>query len=203
VTPFIKDIPTETAPGVGRLILTVDPPVGEVYIDETLINTQGSLNTEAGFPLNTPFTVKVQADGFAEWTQTTTVLAGNTVSLSAELELTDPMNFRPRDEWQEGGLNSGALQRELSEHAASFDGCFMGADVGAPGYTAILEVKGYINQLGAVARIDFLERNFDAPEIDHCLRRQFRGLSLPLLNPRFDYATFTYTLQHTVPNRPN
>ena len=48
-----------------------------------------------------------------------------------------------------------------------------------------------------------MERNFDAPEIDHCLRRQFRGLSLPLLNPRFDYATFKHTFQYTVPETEN
>ena len=110
------------------------------------------------------------------------------------------MNFIPKDEWKEGGLNSGALQQELNEHASSFEGCFEGANIGVPGYTAILEVQGYINQIGAIARVNFLERNFDAPEIDHCLRRQFRGLSLPLLNPRFDYATFDYTFNYTVPS---
>ena len=199
IVPFIGDAPSTNLSGQGRLIVKIDPPVGEVYINDALINTQGALDTEAGFPLDTPFTVKIQADGFKEWFKTTTVASGKTVLLDAELELTDPMNFAPKNEWEEGGLNTGALQGEINEHSASFEHCFAGSNLGAPGYTAILDVQGYINQLGAVARVDFLDRNFDAPELDHCLRRQFRGLSLPLLNPRFDYATFTHTFHYTVP----
>ncbi|MFT5684559.1 MAG: hypothetical protein ACI8RZ_005500 [Myxococcota bacterium] len=202
IIPFLGSLQGD-ANGTGRLVLNVDPPVGEVYIDDTLINTQGTLDTEAGFPLNTPFVIKIQADGFAEWSQIVSVEKGKTVALSPELELTDPMNFIPKDDWEDGGLDSGALQREIYEHSASLEACFAGATVGSPGYTASIGVEGYINQLGAVARIDFLERNFDAPEIDHCLRRQFRGLSMPLLNPRFDYATFTHVLYYTVPDSPD
>ena len=199
LAPFVLDSGGDHRTGVGRLIVDIDPPVGEIYINDTLISTQGVLDIEAGFPLNTQFTVSVQADGFADWFETTTVRDGNTVTLSADLELTDPMNFKPKREWKEGGLANDVLQQELSEHAAEFEECFAEASVGVPGYTAVLDVKGYINQLGAIARVDYLERNFDAPELDHCIRREFRGLSMPLLNPRFDYATFTHTFQYTVP----
>ncbi|MDG1481581.1 MAG: hypothetical protein P8R54_18450 [Myxococcota bacterium] len=199
IAPFIIGSGGDHRTGAGRLILNVDPPVGEIYINDTLISTQGALDIEAGFPLNAPFTVNVQADGFADWFETTTVQDGKTVTLSAELELTDPMNFKPKREWKEGGLANDVLQQELNEHALEFEECFAEANVGAPGYTAILDVKGYINQLGSIARIDYLERNFDAPELDHCIRREFRALSMPLLNPRFDYATFTHTFHYMVP----
>lgn len=199
VFPFFSELPTEVSPGIGRLVLNVDPPVGEIYINDTLINTQGALDTEAGFPLNTPFEIKIQANGFAEWTETTTVPSEDTITLNAALELTDPMNFAPKDDWVQGGLNEDALQAELLAHEAALMSCFTSSEIGAPGYTASLKVQGYINQLGAIARVDFLARNFDAPEVDHCLRRQFRGLSLPLLSPRFDYATFEQTIRYTVP----
>lgn len=199
VFPFYNELPVEVSSEVGRLLVNIDPPVGEIYINETLINTQGFLDTEAGFPLNTEFELTIQAKGFAEWRETAMVQSGNTTTLDVELELVDPMNFTPKDEWVQGGLNNGALQAELLEHETAMMRCFTKADIGAPGYTASLNIQGYINQLGAISRVDFNDRNFDAPEVDHCLRRQFRGLSLPLLSPRFDYATFEHTIRYTVP----
>ncbi len=193
---------TPAPPRTGRLIIGVDPPAGEIYINDTLVSTQGALDSEAGFPIDVPFTLRVQTDGFSSWSQEVLVPAGETVVLKPVLQLEDPMDFVPDADWEEGGIDSEALQAEIREHTSAFNRCFSHHLSADPGFTAIIDVKGYVNQLGKISRLEFQDRNFTSDAVDHCLTRQFRALSLPLLNPRYDYGTFEHIFHYTVPPKP-
>lgn len=183
----------------SRLLIRVDPPTGEIYVDGQLTSTQGVLDVTTGFPTDAPFPVKVVADGFAEWTDTVTVADGQMQVIKPELELVDPMSYSPGPNATQGDLDEAAVNTAIQARKTQLDRCFVRHVEAEPDLVVILEVRGVVNQLGDVARLDFQERSYESSELDACLRRQFRALELPMLNPRFDYAVFEYIFHYTVP----
>ena len=183
----------------SRLLVRVDPPSGDIYVGDQLMTTQGVLDIRSGFPLGEPFPLQVKADGFEPWAQTITVTEGEMRVIKPELELVDLMDFTPRAEAEEGRLDEAKVNSAIQSRKTQFDRCFVSNVSGTADDVVILEVRGFVNQLGNVARLDFLERSYASEGLDWCLRRQFRALDLPMLNPRYDYAVFEYIFHYTVP----
>lgn len=58
------------------LAVHVDPPAGEVFVDDVLVGRKGTLSMVENFPVGKPFLVRVELDGFQPWSKTVTVPEG-------------------------------------------------------------------------------------------------------------------------------
>jgi hypothetical protein len=192
---------TDPADSGSRRLGGGPPPTGDIYIDEELMSTEGVLDIRAGFPTDEPFLLQVMADGFARWTERVTVTGGEMKVLKPELILVDPMVYTPASEAVQGELDEQEVSSAIQSHKTQFDRCFVTHVQANPGQVVILEVRGVVDQMGKVSRLDFQERSYESTTLDACLRRQFRALDLPLLNSRYDYAVFEYIFHYTVPGR--
>lgn len=184
---------------VSRLLINADPPTGEIYINNVLTSTTGLLETTSGFPIGKPFPIRVEASGFATWEQELTINGGQIQVVKPSLLLEDRMNTTPHPRANPGRLDEDKVNDAIQAQKTQFDLCFIQHVDAAPELVVKLEVRGVVNQLGEVSKLEFKERTIQSRALDNCLRRQFRALDLPMLNPRFDYAVFEYIFHYTVP----
>ena len=194
---FGGDIETTTAPPPRTILAVhVDPPAGEVYIDDVLVGKQGTMSLVDKFPVDKPFQIRVELDGFEPWSKSATVPEGQQIRVDAELVLRDPMTFAPTAEMRRSEIDDAALKAELERHADSFQNCFTRHLQPDSAYNAAVSLRGTVSQRGYVAAVEFRGSNFDSDDVKNCLKRQLRGLSLPVLPG--DYATFEHTFRTRV-----
>ena len=119
--------------------------------------------------------------------------------LKPELDLTDTLSYLPAESDVQGSLAPQIVQEALSARSAQFDRCFDRHTQGQPiGTDILLEVRGYVGPLGHVKGLQFPDRSTENPGLELCMRRQFRALSLPLLDVRSDYAVFEHVFRYRV-----
>jgi len=194
---FFGDFST-TPPPPPRTILAVrvDPPAGEVYIDDTLMGNQGSLSLADSFTIDEPIHIRVELDGFEPWSKKVTVSEGQQIRVEASLSLRDPMNFEVEDGMRQAEIDSDALHELLERRVESFNNCFTRHLQPASPYTASITVGCVVSPRGFVSGLSFQASNFENLEVQACLRRQLRALKLPVLAG--DYATFDHTFRARV-----
>jgi hypothetical protein len=189
---------TNDPPPPPRTILAVhvDPPAGEVFVDDVLVGRKGTLSMVENFPVGKPFLVRVELDGFQPWSKTVTVPEGQQLRVEAELELRDPMDFEVTPQMQRSDFDQTSLKSELQLRSTNFEHCFTRHLKPDSAYNAALTLRGTVSQRGYVSAIEFRGSNFESAEVRACLSRQLRGLKLPVLPG--DYATFDHTFRTRV-----
>jgi len=187
---------TTTAPARTILAVHVDPPAGEVYVDDVLVGKQGTLSVVDNFPLDQAFQVRVELDGFEPWSKTVSITEGQQLRVEAELILRDPMDFVITPQMRPSDIDKNALKLELGRRAESFQNCFTRHLHPDSAYNAATTLRATVSQRGYVAAVDFRGANFESPEVQACLKRQLRGVRLPVLPG--DYASFDHTFRTRV-----
>jgi hypothetical protein len=188
--------PSTIAPIRTILAVHVDPPAGEVYVDDVMVGKQGTLSMVDNFPLDKPFQVRVELDGFEPWSKTVTIAEGQQLRIEADMVLRDPMDFKITPQMRVSDIDQGALKLLLERRAESFQNCFTRHLHPDSAYNAATTLRATVSQRGYVAAVDFRGANFESPEVLSCLKRQLRGVKLPVLPG--DYASFDYTFRTRV-----
>jgi hypothetical protein len=187
---------TTEAPTRTILAVQVDPPAGEVFVDDVLVGKQGTLSLVNSFPVGKPFQVRVELDGFEPWTKEVQVTQGQQFRVEADLVLRDPMDFKITPQMQRSELDRSVLNEQLKHLDEQFRYCFTRNLQPDNAYTAALTVRGIVSQRGYVAAIEYRSANFESEEVRTCLRRQLRGVKVPVIPG--DYATFDHTFRTRV-----
>ena len=189
-----------TTPERTILAINVDPNAGEVYIDDKLVGNQGTLALATGFPINEPFQVRIELDGFEPFLREVTVPFGAQIRVEADLVLRDDLNFQPTESLVRATIDEDALETALEQRETAINQCFtrhLRATSAQDEYE--IEVTSIVTSRGAIEGIQFGNKNFLSPAVEICLRRQLRSINLPLLAG--DYAEFTRTYSAQI--RPN
>ncbi len=170
------------------LAINVDPPAGEVFVDDVLIGKQGTLSMLTGFPIGEPFQVRVELDGFEPFVKDVVVNWGTQIRVDADLVLRDRMMFSPPPEAAEADIDDEALDALIAKRQGQLDACFTrNFREGAP-LVAEIVVNGVVSPRGFIHGISFENPNFQSPAVETCLMRQFRAMRLPLVPG--DYGRF-------------
>ncbi len=188
--------PTTETPSRTILAVQVDPPAGEVFVDDVMVGKRGTLSLVDSFPLGKPFQVRVELDGFEPWTKQVTIQEGQQYRVEADLKLRDPMDFQIDPEMRRSELDKAVLKEQFQLRTEQFENCFTRNIKPDATYNAVLTVRGTVSQRGFVAAVQFRGANFVSPEVEDCLRRQLRALKLPVIPG--DYATFDHTFRTRV-----
>jgi hypothetical protein len=195
------DEDTTDGPPPATLVVTVDPPAGEIYVDNKLVSTSGGATLSEDLPLGEAVRLRVQMDGFETWTQELTLSAGQQEDLSVELELTDKMTWHPEDGAVRADIDDREVQRALGERRRQFTTCFRDHLTADPGTLVLLDVTARVNARGFIVGLDFVDENVEtSADLRTCLKRQLRSLKLPLITG--DYAVFKHQFRHTVAEGP-
>ena len=189
------DLPTSTI-----FTVKVDPQAGEVYIDETLVADQGSVSlvNGDGFPIGSPFRVRVELDGFEPFTREgVTVQKGDEHSIEVDLILRDPLDFEPKPGMKEAALDTDAVDTVLDARGDDFNNCFTRHLRMLGPFTARIDVSATVADRGFIHGVLFGEKNFESPPVETCIKRQLRALKFPLIPG--DYARFDHTFISEIP----
>jgi hypothetical protein len=187
-------VPTRTV-----LAISVDPPAGEVYVDDDLVGNQGTLSMVDSFPVGIPFQVRVELDGFEPFVHEAIVNYGEQLRVEADLVLQDDVDFIPGTEMEEGTVDKDALDMAFADRAAPISNCFTRNLRTDTPFTAELKVQCVVTDRGYIHGVVFTQANFRSPSVELCLRRQLRALHLPLVAG--DYGRFERKLGAEI--RPN
>ena len=174
------------------LAVNIDPPAGEVYIDDVLVGNQGTMSLVDDFPIDTPFQLRVELDGFEPFAREVTVRHGDQVRIVADLALRDMLNFKPAPGMKEVTLDAEAIDAELESRRDHFDNCFTRNLRTTTPFTAEIEVNSTVTDRGFIHGVTFGPANFRSPAVETCLKRQLRALKLPLIPG--DFGRFTRTI---------
>ena len=164
------------------------------------MGNQGTLALASGFPINTPFQLRVELDGFEPYLREVTVPFGTQIRVEADLILRDELDFKPTEDLARATIDEDALETAIEQRSTAINQCFtrhLRANMDQDEYK--IEITSIVSSRGAIEGIEFGEKNFLSPAVETCLRRQLRSLSLPLLAG--DYAEFTRTFSAQI--RPN
>jgi hypothetical protein len=188
---------TAPAPPV-RTILTVhiDPPAGEVFIDDTLVGKQGTLSLVDAFPIDTTFQLRVELDGFEPWTKEVMVPMGQQIRVEADLLLRDPMAFVITPTMRAAEIDAKTILHRIENHKEPLANCLTRHLKTDSPYLAAVTARIIVSSRGYVATVEYLGANFDSPPVERCLSRQLRALKLPIIPG--DYAVFEYTFRARV-----
>ena len=178
-----------TTPERTILAINVDPPAGEVYIDDKLVGNQGTLSMVDSFPIGSPFQIRVELDGFEPHLKEITVPAGTEYRHEADLVLRDEVDFTPTDDLARTTVDEDALEAAIGQRKNSIDACFTRNLRTMTPFQAEVEITSIVTARGAIEGMSFGDANFRSPAVEICLRRQLRAIHLPLLAG--DYAEFT------------
>jgi hypothetical protein len=192
-----------TTPTRTILAVNVDPPAGEVYIDEELVGNQGTLSLIDSFPIGVPFQIRVELDGFQPFVREVTVQRGDQLRIEADLALRDAVDFKPDPGMVEAQLDADAIDAALESRQEHFDNCFTRNLRTSTPFTAEIEVTSTVTDRGFIHGIEFGSANFRSPAVEMCLKRQLRSLKLPLIPgdfARFERVMGTEIRPHTALN---
>jgi len=173
------------APSRTILAINVDPPAGEVYVNDELVGNQGTLSLIDTFPINEEFQIRVELDGFEPFIRDLTVSKGTQFRVEADLELRDLVNFEPPPGALEADLDLTAVDALIEQKQTYIDACFTRNLRTAEPFKAEIVVNAVVTTRGFIQGIDFGEANFKSPAVETCLRRQLRAIHLPLLAGEF------------------
>ncbi len=181
-----------------RTILTVqvDPPAGEVFINDKLVGKQGTLSLVDSFPIGRTFQVRVELDGFEPWTKEATVPRGQQIRIEAELTLRDTMQFQITPTMRAAEIEPKTIRHRLEQHEQSFNHCFTKHLRTESAYMASVVAQCVVSSRGFIARVSYKAANFSSPDVQQCLTRQLRALELPVIPA--DYAIFEHTFRARV-----
>ena len=168
--------------------VNVDPPAGEVYIDDQLVGNQGTMSMTENFPIGTPFQLRVELDGFEPFVRNVEVSPGSQLRVEVDLELRDTVDFEPPEDMTETTVDGEALDLLLERRAPSIDACFTRNLRNGEPFDAELTVSAVVTARGFIQGVRFSDANFTSPPVENCLRRQLRAFRLPLLPG--DFARF-------------
>lgn len=188
-----------TAPAVPvRTILTVhiDPPAGEVFIDDTLVGNQGTLSLVDAFPIDKTFQLRVELDGFEPWTKDVMVPMGQQIRVEADLLLRDPMTFIITPTMRAAEIDAKTILHRLENHKERLANCLTRHLKTDSPYLAAVTARIIVSSRGYVATVEYFGANFDSLPVEHCLSRQLRALKLPIIPA--DYAVFENTFRARV-----
>jgi hypothetical protein len=189
--------PPPEGPVSGTLVVIVDPPAGQIFVDNELVSTEGSAKVSEGLFGGEESRVRVEQDGFAAWSSEVMVPPGERTELRVELELTDKMNWRPALEDVQVDLDERAARASIHQRKAVFDRCFRDNVEGDPGVLTLLDISATVNARGRIVGLDFDKENFEStPPLQDCLKRQLRAIKLPLI--KGDYAVFRHQFRYTI-----
>ncbi len=175
-------------PSTHQLIVRTNPPTGTVYIDGKPVGTNGYAHIHDDGSRES-VEVRVEASGFQAWSEITSLSAEQTTILTPELNLVDPMNYRPAST-DTRGETPAALKALIGERERFFNACFDKLNLPA-GTNTTITVRGYITSMGVVGKADISGQGAGDPMFEHCMRSQLRALSLPYQSR--DYAPFQHT----------
>jgi hypothetical protein len=192
----------EPAPPAGTLVVAVDPPAGQIFVNGDLVSTSGDARIDEGLPLGEPLRIRVEQDGFATWAGETTLRDGEESRVEVDLELTDKMDWAPSDEDVRAEVPSAQFARALGERNRYIDGCYHKHLVDPePGFLALTTVSANVSSRGWVVGVRFEEENHPTSEpLRLCLKRQLRSIKLPIFTG--DYAVVKHQFRYTVPGTP-
>ena len=174
------------------LAVSVNPPAGEVYINDELVGNQGTLSLVDSFPTDTPLQVRVELDGFEPFLREVTLKRGESLRIEADLVLRDAVAFVPEPGMVEAELDTDAVDAALAARKEHFDNCFTRNLRTNTPFGAEIEVTCTVTNRGFIHGVSFGAANFRSPAVQACLRRQLRALKLPLIPG--DYARFERVL---------
>ena len=173
------------------LAINVDPPAGEVYIDNELVGNQGTMSLVDSFPIDEEFQVRVELDGFEPFTRDVTVSRGTQYRVEADLLLRDNVNFQPTTEMQRADIDVEALDALLDQRDDHIRSCFSRNLRTLTPFRAEISVSCVVTVRGFIHGVQFSNANFRSPSVETCLKRQMRAIQLPLI--KGDYGIFTRT----------
>lgn len=183
----------------GTLVITVDPPAGQIFVNGELVSTSGKANLEEGILVGEALRIRVEQDGFATWAGEATVEDGQERRVDVELELTDKMDWAPSEEDVRAEIASRDLQRALAARGRFFDGCYHNHLVEPePGSLALTSIVANVSSRGWIVGVRFEEENHEPSDaLRTCLKRQLRSIKLPLFTG--DYAVVKHQFRYSVP----
>lgn len=180
-----------TAPVRTILAINVDPPAGEVYVDNNLVGNQGTMSLVDSFPVDEPFQVRVELDGFEPFSRDITVSKGTQYRVEADLLLRDNVDFQPTTEMTRAEIDIEALDTLLLQREEHIQSCFSRNLRTLTPFRAEISVSCVVTVRGFIHGVQFSNANFRSPSVETCLKRQMRAVQLPLING--DYGVFTRT----------
>ncbi len=193
--------PPAPPPPSPTLAVAVDPPAGEISVDGKLVSTRGRADLSAELPTDRPVEIAVSLEGFAPWSQTVQLAAGAHSEVQATLELRDPMDYAPTEEHLRGDVDLDEVSNRLRARRDGLHNCLQ-RNINEPeGFTAVLDLTGYISPSGHVFGVDLSQRNFESAAALLCVKRQLRAIRMPMIAG--DYAMFHHGLTITVPSSPS
>lgn len=160
-------LPKRVATGTPSLQVEVDPVADRVFADDHLVGSGTSVRVPVTGP-NTAVNLRVEADGFAPYSEIVAVGSGPMVR-KVSLELVDRMDWHP-DGQPEVDLGEAAV------HAIQALQPQLTTCVGASGGTATF--RAWVDPTGQVRGLDLRDATFDVAQSGLCIRRVFRGLRL-------------------------
>jgi hypothetical protein len=196
--------PIEAGPAT-RLVVTVDPPVGQIFVGEGCnspapqkecrqVSDNGSYDGQLGFPIDKPFYVRAQYWGFAPVTKLVTAKAHTETRVELPLELdatlpawTPPQNAIP------GKVSQEELVRVFGAFQPNLDRCLTVAGM-AKGKSFEITAEGAIRAEGQVYDVRLVRVSPPFPtSVDpyDCLQRTLRALPFNKLESDA-YATFRH-----------
>ena len=179
---------TVESPDRTILAVNVDPPAGEVYIDDELVGNQGTMAITDNFPIGTPFQLRVELDGFEPFVRDIEVSRGDKFRVEVDLELREQLDYEPPEGAIETSFEADDLDAILEQRATHLDACFTRNLRTNEPYKAEVTVRGVITARGYIQGVTLTDSNFLSAAVDTCIQRQLRALRLPLLAG--DFARF-------------
>jgi hypothetical protein len=163
------------------LAINVDPPAGEVYIDDALVGNQGTLSLVDTFPIGKPFQIRVELDGFQPYTRDITVGRGTQFRVEADLILRDTMSYSPPPDAAEATIEPSVIDNLIGQKQDHFNACFTRNLRTNEPFAAEIMIHGIVTARGYIQGLRFGEANFRSPAVETCLKRQLRAIQLPLI----------------------
>lgn len=186
----------------GTLVVSVDPPAGQIFVNGELVSTSGQASVGEGLPVGAPLRIRVEQDGFSTWAGEATLEDGQERRVEVELELTDEMTWTPSEDDIRAEVPARDLNRALGNRSRFFDGCYHNHLTGAePGSLALASISANVSSRGWIVGLSFDDENYTSNDaLQTCLKRQLRSIKLPLFTG--DYAVVKHQFRYTVPDAP-
>jgi curved DNA-binding protein CbpA len=203
----VRPVPplVEAAGPPTRLVVTVDPPVGQIFVGEGCnsltpqkecrqVSDDGHYDGQLGFPIDKPFYVRAQYWGFAPVTKLVTAKAHTETNVDIQLELDATLPaWTPPQNAIAGKVPREELQRVFGAFQPNLDQCLTAA--GMPkGKSFDITAEGAIRAEGQVYDVRLVRVSPPFPtSVDpyDCLQRTLRALPFAKLDSDA-YATFRH-----------